>query len=417
MSDRLYSLSGGTLVTPNEIVPNAGLTVHGVRIADLDRRKTETQYDLDIRDHLVFPGLINAHEHLNGTWWPRVGPNRPYLNVYEWLADLDESPVRYDRQQNAVEDVYELGMYRNLISGVTTVADHFFRIDGSEFYTRHPIHVLYQYGRTWTPRELTKWGGDVPTEYGLAVRAGQPYIIHLAEGRDEETAAEMDVLLQFDALGRNTMIVHGISLRPHDMRRMAQADASVCWCPESNLYLYGQTADIPVLLEAGVNVTIGTDSTLTGGLHLLDEVRSARRAFRDQTGEDPPSHWLVELMTTRAAYALMLEDRRGRIAPGYEADLLVLPALCQDPYTDLIEADIEDIALLICAGVPIYGDVEYHPLFERFSSGFAPVSVAGKDKLVAGDLLGLLDRVFKTVGRELEFPFLPCAAPSAGMPL
>jgi len=94
-----------------------------------------------------------------------------------------------------------------------------------------------------------------------------------------------------------------------------------------------------------------------------------------------------------------------------------LPALCQDPYTALIEADIEDIALLICAGVPVYGDVEYHPLFERFSSGFAPVSVAGKDKLVAGDLLGLLDRVFKTVGRELEFPFLPCTAPSAGMPL
>lgn len=399
-----YSLHGVTLVTPDQVGIGAALTVSDGQIAALEATADPV---FDLRGLLAFPGLINAHDHLNGTWWPRVGPNRPYLNVYEWLADLDESPVRYDRQQNSVEDVYELGMYRNLLSGVTTIADHFWRINGAEFYTRHPIHVLYQYGRTWTPRELTRWGEDVPTEYGRAVREGQPYIIHLAEGIDAETATELDVLLDYGALGRNTMIVHGIALRPDDMRRMARAGASVCWCPESNLYLYGQTADIPALLRAGVNITLGTDSTLTGSLNLLDELRVARRSYAEQFGELPPPRWLVELVTTRAAYALML-DRRGRIAPGYEADLLLLPELANDPYSSLIEAHVEDIALLICRGVPVYGDEDYADLFERFSSNFSRVTVRGRPKLIAGDLHALIERISQAVGRTPELPFLPC---------
>ncbi len=405
MGSEAYSLQGGTLITPEQIIPAATLTIANGLIMELNSAPTAETCDL--RGHLIFPGLINAHDHLNGTWWPRVGPRRPYVNVYEWLADLDESPIRYDRQRNAVEDVYELGVYRNLISGVTTIADHFYRIDGDEFYTRFPVHVLYRYGRTWTPRARTAWGDDIPVEYSLAVRTGQPYIIHLAEGIDHQTAQEMDVLLQLGALGRNTLIIHGISLRPDDMHMMAQVGASVCWCPASNLYLYGQTADIPALLHAGVNVTLGTDSTLTGGLNLLDELRTARRAFREQTGHAPQPRWLVELVTTRAAYALLLEDRRGRIAPGYEADLLVLPHRDGDPYTTLIDSDVADIALLICSGQPVYGDPEYRPLFEKFTPAFTSISVSGQSKLIAGDPLQLISRMSRTVGRAIDFPFLP----------
>jgi 5-methylthioadenosine/S-adenosylhomocysteine deaminase len=405
MVDPHYSLRGAALITPTDILAHADLTVSGEHIASLDGPLAP--YTLDLPDHLVFPGLINAHDHLNGTWWPKVGPGRPYTNVYQWLADLDASPVRNDRQQNPIEDIYELGMYRNLLSGVTTVADHLWRIDDPGFYTRYPVHVLYEYGRTWTAQQRTAWGADIASEYNLAVSTGQPYIIHLAEGVDPETAAEMDVLLQAHALGRNTLVIHGISLRPQDMEAMARAGASVCWCPASNMYLYGRTANIPALLQRGVNVTLGTDSSLTGGLNLLDEVRIARQVFRDQAGEDPSPRWLVELLTTHAAYALILEDRRGRIAPGYEADLLVLPASRQDPYAALVEAGVADIALLICAGVPVYGDAAYRPLFEQFGPAFTPVCVGNREKLVAGDVLGLVDRLSQAVGRRVSFPFLP----------
>jgi cytosine/adenosine deaminase-related metal-dependent hydrolase len=256
-----------------------------------------TGYVVDLHDHVIFPGLINAHDHLFGTWWPRVAPGRPYTNVYHWLDEYEHSAVLYDRGQNSAKDMYEFGAYRNLISGVTTIADHYKRIEEPEFYNRYPVHVLYKYGRTWLPRlpRRTGWGDDIPVEYNLAMRTGQPYIIHLAEGVDAETAQEMDILTQANALGRNTVIIHGIALRPEDMRLMAEAGASVCWCPGSNLYLYGVTANISALQKARVNITLGTDSSVTGGLNILDEVRIARRAFGDQTGEEPPSRWLVEL--------------------------------------------------------------------------------------------------------------------------
>jgi hypothetical protein len=237
---------------------------------------------------------------------------------------------------------------------------------------------------------------------------------------DNETAKEMDVLLQARALGRNTLIVHGISLRPQDMRAMAQVGASVCWCPSSNLYLYERTADIDALLEAGINVTLGTDSSLSGGLNLLEELRTAWQVLREE-GRGPSTErgrarWLIESVTTHAAYALLRENHKGRIVPGYDADLLILPDRAQDPYTTLIDANVCDIALLIRAGIPIYGDPIYRPLFEwltpSFTSAIVSDRLVSKPKLFAGDPLGLLARLSQTMGKNIELPFLPLAPPT-----
>jgi cytosine/adenosine deaminase-related metal-dependent hydrolase len=411
MGDPTYGFNGITLVTPNEVRASAGLTVSGDRIASLE--SPVGGYSVDLEDYVLFPGLLNAHDHLLGTWWPPVAPNRPYTNVYEWLDDYEQSSVLTDRGANSNKDIYALGAYRNLISGVTTVADHYKRMDDADFYRHYPIHVLYKYGRSWLPRTYRKtgWGEDIRDEYKLAVACETPYIIHLAEGLDPETAQEMDILAQVGAIGRNTMVIHGVGLRLEDMDLMAQSGASACWCPASNLFLYGRTANIPALRRAGVNITLGTDSTMTGSLNLLDEVRVGRQAFRDQTGRDPRAHWLVELMTTHAAYALMVERTRGLLEPGYEADLLILPNRGDDPYQTLIEATSEDIALVVCGGVPAYGDSAFADLFEQFTPDFTEISVSGRAKLIAGDPVGLLNRISAHVGRPMDFPFLPCCPP------
>jgi hypothetical protein len=329
--------------------------------------------------------------------------------------------VRAERRLNTIADIYELGMYRCLFSGVATVADHMWRIGGPEFYERFPIEVMYKYGRTWTVREPTAWGDDMQTEYALAVRAGQPYIIHLAEGLDPETAQEMDLLLEANALGRNTLIVHGIGLRPTDIQAMAAVGASLCWCPGSNLYLYEQTADLPILTHAGINITLGTDSSLSGAMNLLEELKIARRYLADRADQvwlqdRTIEQWLVEAVTTRAAHALLRQERCGRIAPGYRADLLVLADRGLDPYTTLIEAHIIDIALLCQAGVPVYGDPCFETLFERYTPHYSRVSLCEpasnpsdrpQTKLVAGDPAALLRRLSDTVGRPLDLPFLP----------
>jgi hypothetical protein len=282
---------------------------------------------------------------------------------------------------------------------------------------------MYKYGRTWTIREQTGWGADIPTEYGLAVRSGEPYIIHLAEGVDDETAREMDVLLDAGALGRNTLIIHGIGLRPPDMKAMAAVGASLCWCPGSNLYLYGQTADLAALTQAGINITLGTDSSLSGEYNLLEELRTARLylaggtdrlALRDRTLEQ----WLVEAVTTRAAKALLRQDRCGRLAPGYRADLLIVPDRGLDPYTTLIETQMTEVALLCRAGVPVYGDARFEPLFEQHTPHYSQICTRetalhrasahpSQTKLVAGDPAALVRRMSRAVERTLDLPFLP----------
>jgi cytosine/adenosine deaminase-related metal-dependent hydrolase len=260
-------------------------------------------------------------------------------------------------------------------------------------------------------RQVTAWGDDVQVEYRRAVRLGQPYIVHIAEGSDDQVAQEMDLLRKRNAVGRNTLLIHGIALRPQDMALIAAQGSSVCWCPASNLYLYGRTADIGSLLRAGANVTLGTDSVMTGSCNLLAELRAAREAYRARVRADPSPRWLVEMVTTRAAYALLLGARRGRIAVGYEADLIVVPDGGNEPYTTLIDAQPSEIALVTCGGVPIYGERAFYDLFAQLTPAFAPVSISGKLKLVAGDLPGLLRRLSENVGRKLDFPFLPCTLP------
>ena len=65
-------------------------------------------------------------------------------------------------------------------------------------------------------------------------------------------------------------------LRDHPWFRVAEVGASVIWCPSSNHFLYNATADPRSLRERGITVGLGTDSPISGGAHMLAELRSAR---------------------------------------------------------------------------------------------------------------------------------------------
>mgnify|MGYP002622917706 CR=1 FL=1 len=130
----------------------------------------------------------------------------------------------------------------------------------------------------------------------------------------------IDYLRRLDTADR-VLVIHGnyldeqeITFLSHDRR------FSVVYCPRTHAYFGHPRHPLPRLLDAGVNVALGTDSRASNpDLSLWGEVRLVRREFPELSGET-----LLEMATCRGAQALGLPDGVGTLRPGRPADFCVL---------------------------------------------------------------------------------------------
>jgi cytosine/adenosine deaminase-related metal-dependent hydrolase len=168
-------------------------------------------------------------------------------------------------------------------------------------------------------------------------------VIHAAEGVDAEAAGEIDRLDALGLLGPRTVLVHAIAATPAQQRRLAESGTAVVWCPASNLRLYGRTAPIGGM-KRDVAIALGTDSTISGPAHLLDELRVAR-----DTGLASPAE-LLRMVTTGGARVFGFDEARGRLGLGFPADLLVVPDTGGSPADVLLDAAPSGVALVTVCG-------------------------------------------------------------------
>ena len=70
-----WELVNGTIITPRDVVERGSVLIDKTRIAQVSKssRKSADAMQIDVNGMLVFPGLINCHDHLLGTYVPRVG--------------------------------------------------------------------------------------------------------------------------------------------------------------------------------------------------------------------------------------------------------------------------------------------------------------------------------------------------------
>ncbi|MCI0342764.1 MAG: amidohydrolase family protein [Planctomycetales bacterium] len=405
------ALRGLALRTPDRLLRDATVVIHGGRFqAVLGAREKLPRGSraLDLVGMAAVPGLLNAHDHLRGTWAPRFGKG-PYPNVYRWLEEYNPSTVRAERYRVPDAVIAALGGYRNLLSGAVLVADHDKRLP-PETYASVPVERIPEYGREWVVRSATDPANWPPWGEGIAAEAERvPFLIHIAEGMDDEARADLAALDRLGGLRRHTLLVHAVGLSPRDMDRVAEVGAAVAWCPGSNLFLYGVTADVRALRARGVRLALGTDSPMSGSPSLLVEMRTAREAWRGRYGEDLPAADLLRLATDGAADALGLGPDRGRVAAGARADLVVFPSRGGDPAEELLALEPEDLDLVLRDGAPAAGRPEHRALFEAAGRPFAEVLHAGRPRLVAGDPLALLAEVERSLGYPKPLPYLPLA--------
>ena len=350
-------------------------------------RRGDTVVDLD--GACVLPGLINAHDHLELNHFGRLKFRERYENAAEWIDDMrpqlaNDPAIAAARRHSLTERLF-IGALKNLLAGVTTVAHH--NPYYSELRRTIPIRVIRRYG--WAHSFAMEGqpagargepGGEVAQRW-RRTSADVPFMVHLAEGVDEDAEGELARLDAAGCLGPNTVIVHGVAIDPEGLRRLGATGASLVWCPASNMFLFGRTAAIRFLLERPGDgaVALGSDSRLTGANDLLDELREARR-----TGCASPSE-LLAMVTTSAARVLKLKHA-GQLAIGSPADLIVVPNRADSLGESLLEARRADVGLVVVGGRPMVGEPRFQPVFDSRRVTTRPIVVDGQPRLAESAL-------------------------------
>jgi len=340
---------------------------------------------LDLEGHLILPGLINAHDHLEFNLYPRLGQG-PYPNAGAWARAIyrpKESPIA---EHLCVPKNTRLlwGGVKNLLSGVTTVCHHNPR-ENPVFDRNFPVRVLKQFG--WA--HSLEFSRDVAQRFELTP-PDWPFIIHLGEGADSQAKREVFDLDEMGALDGRTVLTHAVGLSKRGLKLAKERGASLIWCPSSNLFLLGRTLTAGIL-RSGIPIALGSDSALTAEGDLLDEIRVARRVSR------LPSTVIYRMVTEDPARILRLHGGAGSLVAGGVADLIAIPDAGRSPAETLLRTKAPALVM-------VAGEIKLiAPELTRRTAGLQRLNVEGRgDVLVCANVASLRRKAIQALGGEIR---------------
>jgi len=165
---------------------------------------------------------------------------------------------------------------------------------------------------------------------------------HLSEQTDEiawvhelfpEARDYLDTYEMHGLLGPGGLYGHAIHLTPRERDRLREVDAGLIHCPTPNTFIGSGLFDMAGLMAEGQRIGLATD---TGGGSSFSMLRTMAAAYEIGQLRGAALHpaQLLWLATVGSSRALRMDDRIGNLAPGMEADLVVLdlastPAIAQ----------------------------------------------------------------------------------------
>jgi len=360
-------------VNSNETI---NIKIDGGKIAEISSLPIAADVlKLDFKGAIVFPGLINSHDHLDFNLFPQLG-DKIYNNYTEWGEYIHQTykseiaPVL----KIPVELRYQWGIYKNLLCGVTTVINHDEKKGIATdlinvFEDSHCIHSL-GFEKRW------KFKLNNPFKKQLPVN------IHLGEGVDLQAENEIPQLLKWNILNRKLVAVHAVAMTED------QADKfeAIVWCPQSNYFLLDKIAPVD-LLKNHTNILLGTDSTLTSEWDVWEHLRLARESRLLSDDE------LYNTVTQNAAQTWGLNS--GEIMPGKNADLVVAKSTHKQGFDAFYEITPADLLLVIHQGKIRLFDEDLLGQLGKLKEGFSQIYINGVCKYVQGDLPGLMADIRK----------------------
>jgi 5-methylthioadenosine/S-adenosylhomocysteine deaminase len=372
-----------------EVIAEEGLAVAvdaGRILAVLPLAEAERAFAPRVRHdratHVLLPGLVNAHTHAAMALFRGLADDLPFevwLHQRVWPAEARWVGPEF------VADGTRLAIAEMLLGGSTCFSDMYFFPDvtGSvarDLGMRAVVGMIaVDFPTAWAAdaEEYLRKGLEVHDRFKaerLVTTAFAPHapysvsdatltrIRRLADELDvpvhihlHETPAEIDrelaatgrrPLARLAALGLVTPALNGVHathLTPEDIDALAAAGATVVHCPRSNLKLANGFCPVARLLDAGVNVALGTDSAASNNrLDLLAELQAAALLGKQVAGDAAavPAPQALKMATLNGARALGLGGEIGSLVAGKAADLICvdLSGLEHRPLLDPVSA-------------------------------------------------------------------------------
>ena len=363
-------------------------TIVAVGIAQQLAAQYPDAQELDRRGFAVFPGLINAHTHLELSVLSQ-GPAPD--NFVGWIERLlAGTPTSDEALRQSVMRAVPIGVEQCLRFGVTCVGDISRRCGITRALLRQgPLRVV-SYGEIQAMAQrralleeriataTDQKDASQNLQVGLSPHAPYsveidgyarclevarehtlPLATHLAETPDEAaflsnhagpfrdlwnhlqawdekvprfTGGPIRMAAAIGMVDYPTLLAHVNYCDDEELEVLAGGQASVVYCPRTHAYFGHPPHRWRDMLRMGINVAIGTDSCASSpDLNLVEELRLLHR-LAPQT----PALDLWRLATANGARAVGNRNI-GILRPGYAADFVLFPANSDDPLTEILE--------------------------------------------------------------------------------
>ena len=352
-----------------EPIENGALIIDDGNIVDIVTPSENDDADLDLSDHLLMPGFVNAHSHISLTALEKkLSPTYSFVDWIRALIPLNSALDNESRVQG-IRSGAEV-MRR---SGVTALGDYVadpellplmgelgfrsvlfletigFHSEKAQELCKNVEEVL----KHGNPSSICQLGLAPHAPYSvspdlfkslahLAQQYHCPVSCHVAEIKEEGRFLVLgddsleELLKERSAWDPNwqppykspiqylsslgileSLIAVHCNFVSDDLGLIEEYKVSAVFCPQSSDW-FGRTKLMPVrqLIDRGINVALGTDSLASNhSLNFLDELRMADKLLPDVTRKE-----ILDMATCGGSKALGLQS--GSLAPGKKADLI-----------------------------------------------------------------------------------------------
>ncbi len=424
-----------------------GDTIVAVGKTDEIRKQFPSFAYKDLKNHIIMPGLINAHVHLTQALIKGCADDVSLIDflanrIWQLMGHYDENDARISANICMLEMIKSgtttfaetLLLSRYGMDSITqAVIDSGMRgmlaksvMDIATYATRDNIMCegMVEDGNTCL-RQAVEWkekwenAGDGRIHIWLGPRpVGSTTLDILKKVSETSKEHDMGIAIHFcevkqdlelmsgqyqmtpgvlaeqaGILTDKTLLIHSVWLTRDDMQIIKKYGSSIVHCPASNMKLASGFCPVPELMEEGINISLGTDAaTCDNAFDMFDAMRLAAIIHKGRT-LDPlavPAESVIEMATINGAKAIGLEDEIGSLEVGKKADIITI-----DTLNSRIMPNVNPVSAVVYSAKGC--DVDNVVINGRYVVKDRGVLTMDEDKVIA-EAMGNIDSVMKKAG-------------------